>query len=699
MDWKGLGENPYQKDEDERSVFDSIDTESLNGNFLEDEESFADIDDENLSDLSEPGFGDTGQDLENIFSKDEDSGNDSDGSDSHFNSINDLETSTDDLELSSDNLFSNDFGSVEKNEEVDGIEDFVSQAGSYDNEHLEDLEDLGEEFDFDPEESFLLDETSSENAYIEATDTFESIEQDSIYSNLDTGLDSIGGLGVSSSGRDVYTASSLSNFYDDVANGEDPSIGSFDSPSAMFGRFVDQIGEGRAELVSEVLGAWVNWPTNKSTAPLWHIFAEVNDNFKVPIEFEEDGIDAEAFGEALHSFSDFTERVFRERFGESVVLYRSVDEKGLAQMEEDAPETGSIVLDHRPVESWTFDPEFAENWKNGYVLRKEVEVEEILASQVTHPSFLGREKEVLVESDGSEKYSEDEVVHTSRFDKQENAEWALSKLGAPEKSPERISGPEWMNLENAVASRSLQESGAITANKSSRFMHVAEYENGREAFVTELSSSEYQDETGADPVEAERALAGEKFFENIGLGKYIPEHFVDLNEGYMAVEAVDGYEIDKAPEEAKDQVETDEYLKFAAATILSGNSDMDGRNTMIDEKGQIYGIDIDHAGGDFTEGGRHYRRGTKDLKMNADKLGLEIDYSDIKEATEIVADQIDPFEATEGIETSQVSNREMYNFRQNIIDNITSFAEGRFPGEFGCANNSGFNYEEEVARV
>lgn len=691
MGWDYLEENPYQKKEDDGEVFEIEDLEEKTPQ----EKGYTDGDHKDSAGLSDHGSDGSGQNPENMFSNDEDSGNDSDPL---LTSLKDLDSSMDDLDISTDNFLSGNHEIVHESEE-ETIKNFVSGAASYEDEKIEEFEDLGKDFDFDLGESSLLNEASSENAYTEATEVFGGTDQDSIYSGFDKSVDSIGGLGVGSSGRDVYTASSLRNFYDDMASGDDVSVGSFDSPSAMFGRFVDNISEDRAELVSEVLGAWVNWPTNKSTAPLWHIFAEANDNFKVPIEFEEEGIDAEAFGEALHSFSDFTEEVFRERFGESVVLYRSIDEQGLAQMEEDAPETDSIVLDHRPVESWTFDPEFAEDWKNGYVLRREINVEEVIASHVTHPSFISREKEVLVESDGKEKYSEDEVVHTSRFDKQENAEWALSKLGDPEKIPEKVSGPEWMDLDNAVGSRSLRESGAITANKSSQFMYVAEYENGREAFVTELSSSEYQDETGADPVEAERALAGEQFFENIGLGKYIPSHFVDLEEGYMAVESVDGYEIDKAPEEARNQVNTDEYLKFAAATILSGNSDMDGRNTMVDEEGHIYGIDIDHAGGDFTEGGRHYRRGMKDLKMNADELGLEIDYSDIKEATEIVADQIDPFEATEGIESSQVSNKDMYNFRQNIMNNITSFAEGRFPGEFGYNTGTAVEYEEEVARV
>lgn len=591
--------------------------------------------------------------------------------------------------------------------EINNSEDFLSgEENSYMGEGFDTFEELGENLDFDEEESLLLNEAESEGYFGKTSEILEDYAGSygsSGYESswgLDTGLDSMGGLGVGSSGRDVYTRASLVNFYDDAASGEDVSIGSFDSSSAMFGRFADQIGQERAELVSEVIGAWVNWPTNKSTAPLWHIFAEANDNFKVPIEFEEDGIDAEAFGEALHSFSEFTEQEFRDRYGDSVVLYRSIDEQGLRKMEEDAPETGSRVLDHRPVESWTLDPEFAESWKSGYVLRKEIDVEDILASQVTHPSFIGREKEVLVESDGREKYSEDEVVHSSEFDMEENAEWALSKLGHSNEEVEgRVKGPEWMARENKIDRVPLDQYGAITVNKSSEFMHVGVYEDGREAFVTELSSSEYQGPDGADPVEAERALAGEQFFENIGLDKYIPEHFVDLEEGYMAVEAVDGYEIDNAPEEVREEVDADEYLKFAAATILSGNSDMDGRNTMIDQDGHIYGIDIDHAGGDFTEGGRHYRRGMQDLKRNADKIGLDIDYSDIKEATQIVADQIDPFEATKGIKSSQVSNKDLYDFRGNIVNNINSFAQGVFPGEFGYAENTGAEYGKEVARI
>lgn len=666
----------------------------------------------------EGGYGDDSSELIDVDDLDADSftaspddlfGGSSEDSDDNDEGITDSikDSAFDNLDTSND-VPSEDFY-LESNDdtfEQDNLEDlFSGSESSYTEEGYDTFEDLGEDFDFDAEESLLLDE--AESGYFTETsellEDYSGSDDSSIYGEawgLDSGLDSIGSLGVGASGRDVYTRSSLVNFYDDAASGEDVSIGSFDSASAMFGRFVDEMGEDTADLVSEVLGAWVNWPTNKSTAPLWHIFAEANDNFKVPIQFEEDGIDAEAFGEALHSFSEFTEDEFRDRYGDSVVLYRSVDEHGLSKMKEDAPETGSMVLDHRPVESWTLDPEFAEGWKNGYVLRKEVDVEDVLASQVTHPTFIGREKEVLVESDGREKYSEDEVVHSSEFDMQENAEWALSKLGGSSDEIERrVEGPEWMARENEIDQIPLDQYGAITVNKSSEFMHVGVYEDGREAFVTELSSSEYQGGDGADPVEAERALAGEKFFGNIGLDKYIPDHFVDLEQGYMAVEAVDGYEIDKAPEDVKEEVEADEYLKFAAATILSGNSDMDGRNTMIDDEGHIYGIDIDHAGGDFTEGGRHYRRGMKDLKANADKLGLDIDYADIKEATQIVADQIDPFEATEGIKSSQVSNKELYEFGSNIVNNINSFAQGVFPGEFGYTEVADPGYAEEVARV
>ena len=604
---------------------------------------------------------------------------------------------------------SSDFGSID----VDKVKDvdFSSSLDYYDSDEIKSLEELAEDFSFDESNSYLIEEAETQGYETEGygdqfvhelggPHTVTHDPEETLFEDIDASLGVSFGSSVSASGRDVYTQSSLLNFYDSVMAGEDVSVGSFDSPGALFGQFVENHDDEYADMVSEVLGAWVNWPTDKSTAPLWHIFSEANDNFKVPIELQEDGIDAEAFSEALHSFKDFTQERMEERFGDSVVLYRSIDRSGFEDMKTEAPETGSLVLDHRPVESWTIDPEFAEQWSGDVILRKEVDVGDVLASQVTHPSFIGREKEFLVESSGREKYSEDEILRPGEFDREENAQWALSQLGGLENDTGRVYGPEWMAIENTVDQMSLHEYGAITANKSAEFMHVAEYEDGSQAFITELSPTEYQDDSGADPVEAERAIAGEEFFENIGLEKYIPEHFVDMEEGYMAVEAVDGYEIDNAPEEVKESVDAEEYLKFAAATILSGNSDMDGRNTMIDDEGHIYGIDIDHAGGDFTEGGRHYRRGMNDLKHNADKLGLDISYTDIKEATEIVADQIDPFEATEGIQSSQVSEKDMYGFRRNIVNNITSFASGEFPGEFGVSNVESSLYDaDEVARV
>lgn len=548
--------------------------------------------------------------------------------------------------------------------------------------------ELNEKFSFEPEESILLEEASKQD-YLEYSkepeysfsEEFTTFEEETY--DLKSIFDSqAGDLGLSSQGRDVYDDSALAYFYEDMAGGKELSMASFDSPHDTFAEFADQFRDEYANLVSEVIGAWVNWPTNNSTAPLWHIFAEANENFKVPINIESD-LNAEKFGEALYAFRDFTQEKLEQRFGDSIVLYRALDSSGFEDMKMETPETDSVVLRHRPVESWTLDPEFARNWKNGVILRKEVDIDNILASQITNPNFIGHEKEMLVESEGEEKYTEDEIVDAREFDPEENAEWALSKLGHPEQKSDFLYGPEWLSIDNVVDSYGLEEVGAITVNKSSQHMEVVEYENGQQAFLTHLSSTEYQDQEGADPIEAERAIAGEKFFENIGLEKYVPHHFVDLDEGYMAVEAIDGYELNKAPEEAKKKVEKDDYLQFAAATILSGNSDMDGRNTMIDEEGNIYGIDIDHSGGDFTDGGRHYRRGMNELKANADKLGLDIDFEDIKNATQTVAQQLNPYDATEDIESSRISDKPMYEFGRNIRKNVQEFAEAEFPGEIG----------------
>jgi len=367
--------------------------------------------------------------------------------------------SSDDSDLEStesiyDQVSSSDFGSIDI-EKVKDV-DFSSSLDYYNSEEIESLEDLAEDFSFDESNSYLIEEAETQGyeteshqdefvAELGGPNTVTHDPEETLFEDIDASLGASFGSSVSASGRDVYTQASLLNFYDSVMSGEDVSVGSFDSSSALFGQFVETHEDEYADMVSEVLGAWVNWPTNKSTAPLWHIFSEANDNFKVPIELQEDGIDAEAFSEALHSFKDFTQERIGERFGDSIVLYRSIDRSGFEDMKTEAPETGSVVLDHRPVESWTIDPEFAEQWSGDVILRKEVDVDDVLASQITHPSFIGREKEFLVESSGREKYSEDEILRPGEFDREENAEWALSQLGGLENDADRVYGPEWMD--------------------------------------------------------------------------------------------------------------------------------------------------------------------------------------------------------------------------------------------------------------
>jgi thiol-disulfide isomerase/thioredoxin len=317
---------------------------------------------------------------------------------------------------------------IESNDDKDplkGLEE-VSEAESHDPEDLwESLEEMSEAESHDPEDLWESLEEISEDDYRRHKQELDEMKKqaDNIKTEDDEDIFNIP-TAVTSWGRNVYTKSSLTDYYEDQASGDEPRMGSFEDSSAMFDSFADQIGREKARVVSDVIRAWVNdeKPIGcDSTAPLWYNFAESYDNFNVPVDLEEVTIDSDDL-DALRSFSEFTEQEFRDRYGDSLVLYRNVDKSGLEVMEKENSETGSMVLDHRPLESWTLDPEIAEDWQTGFILRKEVDVEDIIASQVTYPGFIPGEKEVIVGSEGREKYSEDEVVHTSEFDVEQNAE-------------------------------------------------------------------------------------------------------------------------------------------------------------------------------------------------------------------------------------------------------------------------------------
>lgn len=287
-----------------------------------------------------------------------------------------------------------------------------------------------------------------------------------------------------------------------------------------------------------------------------------------------------------------------------------------------------------------------------------------------------------------------------------------------------------LELEHASEFVPLSETGAIDDSLYSDYMRKATYPDGSQAFITFYSDSPGADETGGDPTYAERSLAAERFFANIGMGARVPSHYFDTAPTetdvdidavyYLAVEAIEGQEISKEykPDEWDDDtitdrnvvdeagrlhlqlasderigaVDRDDYLRFAAATLLSGNSDMKGENVMITEDGSLVGIDLDHAAGDITAHHEtaepwkesHYERGIRLLKANAHLLHLDVFQDDIETAASDLAqhitDTIGVEQALGGIpEQSQFTEDPVYAYRKNIRNNLVAFSNADFP--------------------
>lgn len=284
----------------------------------------------------------------------------------------------------------------------------------------------------------------------------------------------------------------------------------------------------------------------------------------------------------------------------------------------------------------------------------------------------------------------------------------------------------------------LTETDAIDDTLYSQYMRKATFNDGSEAFITYLSDSPGADETGGDPTYGERAVATAQLFENLGYDNMVPEHelYLDARQPYLAVEAVDGYELAKEykygehhegdfadlleehgsfprpvfdngrnmhlrqapediPEDVIDSVSAEEYRTLAGLTLLSGNSDLKGENMMIRPDGSLAAIDLDHGGGDATvkaplsndpsQFETHYDRSLGYLEANAELLGLDLDADDFKmEARCIASEYVDSgeldAEVLDGIENSSVlPDHPIFAYRDNIEQNFLTFADGSFP--------------------
>lgn len=288
-------------------------------------------------------------------------------------------------------------------------------------------------------------------------------------------------------------------------------------------------------------------------------------------------------------------------------------------------------------------------------------------------------------------------------------------------------GGNWTRLEYADELLPLSETNAVQDTLYGKFMRKASYPDGSESFITFYTDSLGADETGGDPTYAERSLAAEQFFSNIDLGYMVPAHYFDAVPDavadetdaayYLAVAAVDGEEVSvehkpgtwnadtagdrvvedgvgglhtqRASDERLSRVDREDYLDFAAATLLSGNSDMKGENVMITGDGGLVGIDLDHAGGDFTHHYEtsenwpesHYERAIRLLRSNARIIGFDVWRDEIEQHAQQLAQRVTELGdgSLDGVGNSSFTDDAAYRYRDNIAKNIEAFHSGRFP--------------------
>lgn len=281
---------------------------------------------------------------------------------------------------------------------------------------------------------------------------------------------------------------------------------------------------------------------------------------------------------------------------------------------------------------------------------------------------------------------------------------------------------ERLTLERAVSIWRMEDTDAVQDTLYADYMRHAEYLDGSRAFVTWYSGRPESDDVGGDPTYAERAIAGEQFFRAIGLDGMVPIHHYHVDgTRYLAVEAVEGDEISKEykPDEWDDTPDDndsfiddvgalhvsrmqngtadstcrDTYLTFAAATLLSGNSDMKGENIMLTDNGVPVGIDLDHAGGDFTEHYEtsepweesHYERAVRYLTANAELLSFDtpVQQGDIEQRAQALAQDIDKVygidDVVDYISDSAFFDDPAFQYSENIRKNLDAFNAGDFP--------------------
>jgi len=122
-----------------------------------------------------------------------------------------------------------------------------------------------------------------------------------------------------------------------------------------------------------------------------------------------------------------TQAVLKDTFGETVTLYRGMKGSNRRggqpagnstigdELREAAVEGESVTVDHRPLETWTLNPQVAGGYSGGgATLRREVPVDQIVASGMTGGKLPSTE--VVVAHEPTSSYNSEQLITPERHD-------------------------------------------------------------------------------------------------------------------------------------------------------------------------------------------------------------------------------------------------------------------------------------------
>lgn len=212
------------------------------------------------------------------------------------------------------------------------------------------------------------------------------------------------------------------------------------------------------EIVEDGISEWRMSMFEEETAPMFQVASDIMDNDTLP-EGGAHGDDEyvptvleEPVGhdekEAFRAKMEQTQDLLRDAFGESITVYRGLstaegaptsagETDVAAQLTQAANEGRLVEHEHRPVEAWSTNPEYASMYATGeaqlasgepdtegVLLKKEIPVDRVMLS--SHTSDLSEaESEVIVMHEEVEEYSPDQIVPKDQIDNEKLIDEAL----------------------------------------------------------------------------------------------------------------------------------------------------------------------------------------------------------------------------------------------------------------------------------